>query len=55
MVGMKKRANKMNGMKMMRGGGMAGKKPMKLKGGGSATKKRATKKRATKKRAKKKR
>ena len=23
MVGMKKRANKMNGMKMMRGGGMA--------------------------------
>tara|TARA_R100001463_G_scaffold62902_1_gene115845 strand:- start:687 stop:842 length:156 start_codon:yes stop_codon:yes gene_type:complete len=50
---MRKRANKMNGMKMMRGGGMA-KKPMKLKGGGSATKKRATKKRATKKRAKKK-
>ena len=37
MVGMRKRANKMNGMKMM------------LKGGGSATKKRATKKRAKKK------
>ncbi len=42
MVGMKKRANKMNGMKMMRGGGIA-KKPMALKRGG-AVKKRAKKK-----------
>jgi len=39
---MKKRANKMNGMKMMRGGGIA-KKPMALKRGG-AVKKRAKKK-----------
>ena len=44
MVGMRKRANKMNGMKMMRGGGMAKmKKPMAMKRGG-AVKKRAKKK-----------
>jgi len=40
MVGMKKRANKMNGMKMMRGGGMAKmKKPMAMKAVSSNIKK----------------
>ena len=43
MAGMKKRANKMNGMTMLRGGGMANKKPMAMKRGG-AVKKRAKKK-----------